>query len=205
MEPIQRIPRYTLLFRSMMKYMAPNDPQRTKLVEADEIASRIALAETDDHTRLAATLKCLQASIEGFPPTLYSSSRQFIDCIDVEDNLTDGMGMNVGAGMGYYGNSSSSGTSFASSASSKATLHCTLLLFNDKLMIVKRPNGEKPGRVLAGLDDVERNASSGFSARGLMKRNMMSCKGVFDITEIVMTDISGPGESPFTLCQRHPV
>ena len=31
----------------MIKLMGVNDPQRAKLIEADEIASRIALAETD--------------------------------------------------------------------------------------------------------------------------------------------------------------
>ena len=35
MDPVQRIPRYTLLFRTMIKHMAPGDPQRKKLVQAD--------------------------------------------------------------------------------------------------------------------------------------------------------------------------
>ena len=52
MEPVQRIPRYTLLFRSMVKHMNHGDPQRAKLLEADEIASKIALAEADDQTQL---------------------------------------------------------------------------------------------------------------------------------------------------------
>src|SRR5438552_3893456 len=66
--PVQRVPQYTLLFRTMMKYMAPDDPQRVKLVEAEEIASKIALAETDEQTKRAAIMYCLSASVDGFPP-----------------------------------------------------------------------------------------------------------------------------------------
>ena len=190
MEPVQRIPRYTLFFRSMMKVMDPRDPQRAKLAEAEEIASKIALAETDDHTRLAATLNCLASSIEGFPPDLIKSSRRFIDCIDVEDNITDGMGM--GAGSNAYSSVSSSSASVNSGGS--GTLNCTLILFDDKLMIVRRPNGDKPGRVLAGLDDVERFASGGFNLKTFMKKNSMVCKGVLDICDVVATDVSGPGD-----------
>ena len=109
MEPVQRIPRYTLLFRSMIKLMASSDPQRAKLVEADEIASRIALAETDDHTRLAATLNCLAIAIDGFPADLISSGRSFVDCIDVEDNVAEASAMNP------YGSISSAGTASTSS------------------------------------------------------------------------------------------
>lgn len=130
MEPVQRIPRYTLLFRTMLKYMAPDDPQREKIVEADEIASKIALAEADEQTKRAAVFYCLTATIDGFPPDLFSNSRKFVDCIDVEDVLSD-----------------PPGSSAASTTSAPASsLHCTLFLFDDKLVIVKRPgNGEKGG------------------------------------------------------------
>ena len=167
--------------------MPTDDPQRAKLIEADEYASKIALAETDDHTRLAATLNCLATSIDGFPPGLISSSRRFIDCIDVEDTLTDSLGMNP-----YGMPGTSSATNGSAGSSNAGTLHCTLILFDDKLMIVKRPNGDKSGRALAGLDDIERFAAGGLSTRGL-KKGGMSCKGVVDITEVVATDISGPG------------
>ncbi|THH05620.1 hypothetical protein EW145_g4663 [Phellinidium pouzarii] len=193
MEPVQRIPRYTLLFRSMIKFMAPSDPQRARLAEADEIASRIALAETDDHTRLAATLNCLASSIDGFPPALISSSRRFIDCLDVEDNIAEAAGMNP------FGSMSSGGTGSSSTSGgsgSNASLHCTLILFDDKLMLAKRSSSDKSGRTLAGLDAVERFANGAFTSgrgRGLtnMRRGGMSCKGVVDITEVVATDVSG--------------
>lgn len=196
MEPVQRIPRYTLLVRQMVKLMAPGDPQRLKLKEADEIASRIALAETDDHTRNAATLSCLAASIEGFPPGLISSSRRFVDILDVDDHFVDSFGSTP------YGNVASTLSSVSSGASGSGgngSLHCSLILFDDKLMIVKRPSSEKAGRTLAGLDEVEKLANGGLATttrgRGLsisMKRAGMTCKGVVDITDVAITDCSGP-------------
>ncbi|KAF8076555.1 hypothetical protein FPV67DRAFT_1618362 [Lyophyllum atratum] len=174
MEPVQRIPRYTLLFRTMLKHMAPGDPQRPKLVEADEIASKIALAEADEQTKRAAIFYCLTATIEGFPPDLFSNSRRFIDCIDVEDVLSD-----VSAPVA------------SSSSGSLSSLHCTLFLFDDKLVIVKRPgNGEKGGRALSGLDELEKVTKAGGIPVG-KKKSGMTCKGVVDVTDIVATDIGG--------------
>lgn len=156
--------------------MAPNDPQRPKLLEADEIASKIALAEADEQTKRAAIFYCLTATIEGFPPDLFSNSRRFIDCIDVEDVLTDSL--------------APSGPSTSGSLSS---LHCTLFLFDDKLVIVKRPgNGEKGGRVLSGLDELDRVTKAGGIPVG-KKKSGMTCKGVVDVTDIVATDVGGAG------------
>lgn len=180
MDPVQRIPRYTLLFRTMIKYMAHSDPQRRKLIQADEIASKIALAETDEKTKQAAIWYCLKATIDEFPPDLISHSRRFIDSIDVEDVATD------------VAMSSSFGTA---STSTTGFLHCTLFLFDDKLVITKRPgNGDKSGRALAGLDEMNKLAKSGTLPLG-MKKSGMTFKGVVDITDVVAADVGGPGGS----------
>lgn len=179
MEPVQRIPRYTLLFRTMLKHMSPDNPQRAKIIEADEIAGKIAQAETDEQTKRAAIFYCLSASIEGFPPELFSNSRQYIDCIDVEDILTD-----------------IPTSSVASSTSSATSLQCTLFLFDDKLLIAKRPSAEKGGKVLTGLDSVERVTKAGGIPIG-KKRSGMSYKGVIDIMDVVATDVGGAGMKSF--------
>lgn len=156
--------------------MAPGDPQREKLIEADEIASKIALAEADEQTKRAAIFYCLTATIEGFPPDLFSNSRRFIDCIDVEDILTD-----------------STTPATSSTSGSTNSLHCTLFLFDDKLVIVKRPgNGEKSGRVLSGLDELDKVTKAGGIPVG-KKKSGMTCKGVVDVTDIVATDVGGAG------------
>ena len=65
-----------------------------------------------------------------------------------------------------------------------------LFLFDDKLMIVKRPgNGEKSGPVLVGLDQLEKNVKGSGVPSGL-KKSGMGCKGVVDLT-----DVGGAGMS----------
>ncbi|KAJ6628784.1 hypothetical protein B0H10DRAFT_1989338, partial [Mycena sp. CBHHK59/15] len=173
--PVQRIPQYTLLFRTMIKHMAPGDPQRAKLIEADDLASKIALAEPDEETKRAAVFYCLSAAIDGFPPDLFSNSRRFIDCIDVEDIVSD----------------APVSSSASVNSSSVGSLHCTLFLFDDKLLIVKRPgNGEKSGRTLAGLDDLDK-LTKGRGRPSGKKKSGMTCKGVVDVTEVVATDVGG--------------
>lgn len=179
MDPVQRIPRYTLMFRTMIKHMAPSDPQCKKLVQADEIASKIALAEADEQTKQAAIWYCLSATVDGFPPGIISNSRRFIDCIDVEDVLSDPV--------------TTSSASVSTSTSSAGSLHCTLFLFDDKLVIAKRPgNGEKSGRALTGLDEMEKLAKAGGLPVG-MKKSGMTFKGVVDVTDVVAADVGGPG------------
>ena len=176
MEPVQRIPRYTLMFRTMMQRMAPQDPQCVKLREADEIASKIALAEADDATRRAAVMHCLAQTVEGFPPGLVSHSRRFIDCLDVDDGA-DSQGP------------APSGTI--------EPLRCTLFLFDDKILIGKRPT-EKSGRTLSGLEKLEKLGKAGGLPSGL-KKGALSSRGVVDLSEVVATDVGGPGEFECTL------
>jgi len=168
----------------MLKHMAPDDPQRVKIIEADEIASKIALAEADEQTKRAAVFYCLTTTIDGFPPDLFSNSRKFIDCIDVEDVISE-----PSASLG------------ASSTSIAATLlHCTLFLFDDKLVIVKRPgNSDKGGKALTGLDELDKVTKGGVPTA--KKKSGMSCKGVVDVTDIVATDVGGAGRwsVPFSI------
>ena len=158
--------------------MAPGDPQRAKLVEANDIASKIAQAETDEETKRASVMYCLGATVDGFPPGLISNSRRFIDCIDAQE-VPD--------------------TILSPSASGTApdTLHCSFFLFDDKLMIVKRPgNGEKGARALSGLDQLEKVMKGGLRP----KKSGMSCKGIVDITEVAVTDVGGAGTTPVVSC-----
>lgn len=67
MEPVQRIPRYTLLWQAMAKCMSPLSRQRANLLEATDLASRIARCEADEQTVRATVMYCLQRNIDGFP------------------------------------------------------------------------------------------------------------------------------------------
>ncbi|CAE6503423.1 unnamed protein product [Rhizoctonia solani] len=207
MEPVQRIPRYTLLFRTMIKHMPTSNPQRALLMEADTIASRIALAETDDPTRRAAVMHCLERSVENFPPGLISSTRVLVDCIDVADVLGDSFGRGGGSTRGGHGTHGRGARSGGGGAAID-TLQATLFLFDDKLMICKRnPSSSAPGRILAGLDETEKVAKVGLGL-GLGFRKALggssvskpggigggwglSCRGVIDVGDVVATDVGG--------------
>ncbi|CAE6496351.1 unnamed protein product [Rhizoctonia solani] len=207
MEPVQRIPRYTLLFRTMIKHMPTSNPQRALLMEADTIASRIALAETDDPTRRAAVMHCLERSVENFPPGLISSTRVLVDCIDVADGLGDSFGRGGGSTRGGHG-THGRGARSGGGGSALDTLQVTLFLFDDKLMICKRnPSSSAPGRILAGLDETEKVAKVGLGL-GLGFRKALggssaskpggigggwglSCRGVVDVGDVVATDVGG--------------
>jgi hypothetical protein len=159
----------------MIKRMASDDPQRAKLIEADEIASRIALAELDDETKRGQVMYTLNSTIEGFPPALISSSRRFIECIDVEDSYFPAGGSAedvAGAGI--------------------EPLKCSLFLFDDKLMIVKR-NGDKPVRALSGLNDLDKVLPKPTSRPISLRKPGLQFKGIVEITDVVATDVSGSG------------
>ena len=175
MDPVQRIPRYTLMFRNMIKRMAPDDPQRAKLIEADEIASRIALAELDDDTKRGQVMYTLGSTIEDFPPALISNSRRFIECIDVEDSYCPAGGSVddiVAAGI--------------------EPLKCSLILFDDKLVILKR-NENKPMTALSGLNDLNKILPKPASRPISLKKSGLQFKGMVEITDVVATDVGGSG------------
>jgi protein ECT2 len=89
----------------------------------------------------------------------------------------------------HHGNCSGS-VSYSVPTSNGGSLHCTLFLFDDKLVIVKRPKNDK-GRVLSGIDNVDKVTKGAIPDK---KRTGMSCKGVVDLTDVVITDVSGAGE-----------
>lgn len=82
----------------------------------------------------------------------------------------------------------------SSTSTSTGALHCTLFLFDDKLMIVKRPHASASGRTLTGLDQLARAAKAGGLPLGV-KKNGMSFKGVVDVTDVVATDVGMSGGS----------
>lgn len=87
------------------------------------------------------------------------------------------------------------GPSATPSANGSPVLHCTLFLFDDKLMIIKRPNPMTSGRMLAGLNEVDKlTRAGGLPLSMSMKKSGLVYKGLIDITDVVVTDVGGPGE-----------
>lgn len=80
------------------------------------------------------------------------------------------------------------------------TLHCTLYLFSDRILIGKRPSAGASGRKLTGLDDVARlwKGSVGPSsvpsvARKSEGEGRMGCKGLVGLLDLVVCDSGGGG------------
>ena len=161
-------------FLDIIKEMDEANPQRVKLIEAEKIANKIAICESDDQTKRATIMYCLERTIEGFPPGLISNNRKFIDCIDVEDMPID-MAPTSGAA--------------STSSSGIGALFCTLFLFDDRLIIVKRPNGTSSGKALARLNDIEKILRT--NTLNSVKKSGMSCKGVVDVLDVTATDVGG--------------
>ena len=189
MEPVQRIPRYTLLWWTMAKCHAPMSPIRAKLLQAVQIASRIASCEPDPQTIRATVMYCMQRHVEDFPVSgctltelmqddLFSRKRNYIDSLDVEDYPSDHHLPSPGSSRlsrpaSTFSTLSTSTPSLASVGSTVSStmptspggpplaLQCTLFLLDDKLLIVKRQSSSISGRKVTGLDNVGKLVKSG--------------------------------------------
>ncbi|WVR09186.1 hypothetical protein IAU60_006248 [Kwoniella sp. DSM 27419] len=180
--------------------------ERPRLLEAIEIASRIARCEPDPQTVRATVMHHLERNIEDFPAKLFSNSRDFIDAIDVEDQPAEypsspsRPSSTVGSrplsfvsgstpSLGSFGSLSSSTHSPTSNLSHLSPLPCTLFLFNDKLVIVKRQSGALSGRKITGTDDVKRLVTSNSTIEKGTKKDKLSFRGEVDVLDVIATDV----------------
>ncbi|KAH8914297.1 hypothetical protein BT69DRAFT_1290419, partial [Atractiella rhizophila] len=206
MEPIQRIPRYRLLMDEMLKHLDPHDSRRRELEDAIEIATKIANCDLDEETFRANCMTMLQRNIEDCPADLISNSRSFIDCIDLADLPlpsssvpfpSPSLSSTIGSSSSH---SHSHGSSLSASHSGgnvvNNVLHCTLFLFTDKLLIVKRnTTSNLTGRALAGLEDFNSSGGAPESPRkregGGKKSAALKLKGVLELTDVTAVDKDG--------------
>ena len=219
----------------MVKSMPPFSTQRAKLLDAIEIASRIAKCEPDPQTVRATVMYCLERNVEGFPvrrafwmhngrayitqANLFSSNRDYLDSIDVDDLPIDYQSSPANSRQSHTrpmsitsASTSASTPSLASvgsissnhpttpggSLASNIPLHCTLVLFDDKIMIVKRQASGISGRKVTGLDDIQGLVRSGGGVAVLhqhaSKKDKLSYRGTVDVLDVTATDIGGGGE-----------
>ncbi|KAL8280116.1 hypothetical protein RQP46_007446 [Phenoliferia psychrophenolica] len=128
-EPFQRISRYRLLLDPIRDHLPQTDESVPHLREAIRLIDTICSMEVDETIQQAATMWSLKRSITSFPTNFIRHDRHLIATLDVTESFEV--------------------------SGSPTTLRCTLFLFNDLLLIAKRPSGEKGGRVLCGLDDMD--------------------------------------------------
>ncbi|KAL9933471.1 hypothetical protein V8E36_007647 [Tilletia maclaganii] len=181
MEPVQRIPRYKLLFAELIAQMLrPTDEDQLLLLrKALTTIDEIAMCEADEETKKAAILWSFSRNVDGFPPGLISAKRGFVDAIDVDDfPLSDLAAAAAMSNPGLFSPLAASvvspfspqtpglaaanlsGAGGSSSSSTGRPIPCTLLLFDDRLVIAKRASSSTCGRRAVGLEDLTRLASA---------------------------------------------
>ncbi|GAA5850949.1 hypothetical protein JCM8547_009139 [Rhodosporidiobolus lusitaniae] len=193
-EPFQRISRYRLMIDPMAFYLPPDDPNVEPLQIAAGILSDICSMQVDDATKRAAVFWSLKETIDGFPDAMVGFDRRFLGCLDADEiiEIAD---------------------------SRPTTLRCTLFLFNDTLLIAKRPSVDKPGKLHCGLDDLDRLvglyqtshlSSSQANLLGSpkkLRKGIFGFRGLVPLSDVVAVDLGTPSSSEnpeFGLVFDHP-
>ncbi|KAM3579420.1 hypothetical protein VKS41_008278 [Umbelopsis sp. WA50703] len=123
-QPGQRIGRYTMMFKEMLKYTSSDHPDYPGLSAALKRAEEIATMADDSNTRLAKTFFNMHRSIENCPASLINQNRSLMRHIDATE-------LDI--------------------VSRKPLRPVTIFLFTDKIMVVRRPSYNVNGFELCGL------------------------------------------------------
>ncbi|GAA5826318.1 hypothetical protein JCM11251_007252 [Rhodosporidiobolus azoricus] len=190
-EPFQRISRYRLMLDPMAFYLPPDDPNVAPLQDAAAILTDICSMRVDDATKRAAVFWSLRETIDCFPDTMIDSDREFVGCIDADEIIEV-------------------------ADSRPTTLRCTLFLFNDYLLIAKRPSGDKTGKVCTGLDDIERlltlyqtshlssTQASLLGSPKKLRKGILGFRGLVDLSEVVAVDLGNSSPSSLSSSTSSP-
>lgn len=146
-EPVQRLPRYTLLIDNMVNLLPLDHPSLITLMEAREIITEICSLQSSDTDERSQTTKRLQSIIISWPSTLKPAGRLItgIDFLDVLPPFND---------------------------VTAEALSSTLLLFADRVVILRRPKATsmQARAIMAEIDrpgGTMSNAGSGGKREGL--------------------------------------
>lgn len=147
---------------------------------------------------------------------LFSNKRDYLDSLDVDDIPAELMSPSSipPRPMSTFSTTSTSTPSLASIGSSASssqlptspvghsaamsTLHCTLFLFDDKLILVKRQSSAISGRNVTGLNDVQKLVKSGGGVAVMdkngAKKDKLSYRGMVDVLDVIASDVGNGGE-----------
>lgn len=148
--------------------------------------------EVDRATQRAAMFWSLKETVDGFPDSLVDADRRLLATIDADEVIEV-------------------------ADSRPTTLRCTLFLFDDKLLIAKRPSGDKQGKVHAGVDDLDRTVAlyqtshlstsqaSTLGSPKKLRKGALGFRGVVDISATVAIDLGErSSQHEFGLVFDHP-
>ncbi|BGP13295.1 hypothetical protein JCM10213v2_001214 [Rhodosporidiobolus nylandii] len=190
-EPFQRISRYRLMLDPIIAHLPPDDENVEPLQIAVGILTDICTMQVDEATKKAAVFWSLKETIDGFPDQMVGSDRQFVACIDADEiiEIVDRR---------------------------PTVLRCTLFLFNDTLLIAKRPSGDEPGKSHAGLNDLSRVvdlyqtshlSSSQANLLGSpkkLRKGVLGYRGHVLLSDVVAVDLGSGSSSPSSSSSASP-
>ncbi|CAM0142254.1 hypothetical protein VKS41_002265 [Umbelopsis sp. WA50703] len=162
-EPVQRISRYTMLLKDIIKSTPPEHPDHAALISALSKAEEIATMADDNRTRLARMFLNLYNSIKGSPCSLVNQSRRLVHHVDATE---------------------------IDLVSKKPLRPVTILIFTDKVLVASRPAYSVSGSDLCGIDTevTSPGPASSFLARkaekSLKRDRSLKFKGWSDIDQV---------------------
>ncbi|GAN09109.1 hypothetical protein MAM1_0244d08631 [Mucor ambiguus] len=165
--PSQRVGRYTMYFKELMKHTTDDHPDlpglHGSLLKAEEIANMTE----EIHTQLMKIFRRLLQAIQYCPESLLSFQRRLVGYLDTIE--LDPVTM-------------------------KPMQPVTLFLFSDKIMVVKRPSYEVDGLDLCGLDQrmYEGSERKDFCIRKEAITGKMKFIGWSSINDIDVSLLSSP-------------
>ncbi|GAB5588787.1 hypothetical protein Unana1_03687 [Umbelopsis nana] len=162
-EPVQRISRYTMLLKDIIKHTPLDHPDHAALISALSKAEAIATMADDNRTRLARMFLNLYNSIKGSPCSLVNQSRRLIHHVDATE-------LDI--------------------VSRKPLRPVTILIFTDKILVASRPSYSVSGSDLCGIDNevTSPGIASSFLAKkaekSLKRDRSLKFKGWSDIDQV---------------------
>jgi hypothetical protein len=84
------------------------------------------------------------------------------------------------------------------SSFTRETLNCTLFLFDDKLLIVKRQHSSISGRQVTGVDDIRRMVKTGGGVvvkdKDGVRKDKLIYRGVVNLNDVIASDVGNGGK-----------
>lgn len=169
-EPVQRLPRYTLLIDSIIGLLPSEDPSLPKFVDAREIITDICSLQSSDKDERSKTTRRLQSIIISWPPSLSPSGRLItaFDFIDILPPFND---------------------------KTSEAIPSTILLFADHLIILRRPK-QTSMQARAIMAEVDKPGGGAISSYGSgSKREGLGCDlqfaGWVDLADVRIAESDG--------------
>ncbi|SCV72813.1 BQ2448_4350 [Microbotryum intermedium] len=194
-EPFQRIARYQLMLEPILRHLPEDDPNVEPLQQALDMLNDICSMRIDTSKHQPAIQWALQTSIDSLPSP--SRGGKYLTSIDVDETYEAELG------------------------AKPTTLRCTLFLFENELVLAKRPSGNaKTGSQLLGLNNLEEllvqykvqeavmhtgnaggipSSPSKKSKGGLGSTTALGYRGRVDVLDVEPRNFSADGQPGFAL------